>query len=189
MRRLLTSVLLAAVAAVGCGNEPSAPPATHVREGDPVERVRFPRFGASLEVPRSADLQRAARPGVFRLYLGEPVVSMFAYPRKEQIPRSRTELTAARRRLVKEVKRRDPDYELRSSRITELAGGRVVELLGDQVISRAELRTRSVHVYKRRAEYVIELLAPVEEFERTDREVFQPLLRSLKLSGVVKRRA
>lgn len=185
----MLTTLFAAAALPGCGNDRAEPPATSVRGGDAVERVEFPRFGARLEVPRSAELQPTPRPGVFRLYLGEPVISMFAYPRKEQIPRGGRELAAARRRLVKEVKKRDPDYELRNARLTEVAGARAVELVGDQTISRADLRTRSVHVYKRKAEYVIELLAPVEEFDRTNREVFEPLLRSLKLSGVVKARA
>ena len=179
-------MLLAAAALPACGNERAEPPTTHVRGADPVERVKFPRFGAELEVPKSAELQRTPRPGVFRLFLGEPLVSMFAYSRKEEIPRGRADLAAARRRLIKEVKKRDPDYELRSSRITELAGAKAVELVGDQTISRGLLRTRSVHVYKRRAEYVVELLGPVGEFDRTNREIFVPLLRSLKLSGVVK---
>ena len=179
-------MLLAAALLPACGNDRAEAPATHVTAADPVERVEFPRFGAELEVPRTAELQRTPRPGVFRLFLGEPLVSMFAYPRKEEIPRKRDDLMAARRRLIKEVKKRDPDYELRRSRLTELAGANAVELVGDQSISRGELRTRSVHVYKRKAEYVIELLAPVEEFERTNSEVFAPLLRSLKLTGVVK---
>jgi hypothetical protein len=182
-------MLLIAAPLAACGNDRAEAPATHVTGEDAVERVEFPRYGAELEVPRSAELQRTPRPGVFRLFLGQPLVSMFAYPRKEQIPRKPGELRTARRRLVKEVRKRDPDYRLRRARVTEVAGANAIELLGDQTISRGELRTRSVHVYKRKAEYVVELLAPVEEFERTNSEVFEPLLRSLELSGMIKRRA
>ena len=179
-------MLLVAFALASCGNERGEVPAIRVGANDPVERQSFPRYGVRVSTPRTASIQQTEPPGVFRLFLGQPLVSMFAYRRKEQIPRNRGELRTARRRLIKEVERRDPDYSLRSSRLTELAGGKAIELVGDQTISRGRLRTRSVHVYKRRAEYVIELLAPPAHFERTNRDVFAPLLRSLKLSGVVK---
>ena len=185
--RPLAILLPLALALASCGNERAEAPASRVAGNDPVKRVEFPRYGVQVSVPTTASVERTARPGVFRLFLGQPLISMFAYPREEQIPRERDDLKVARRRLLKEVKRRDPDYELISSRLTELGGARAIELLGDQRISRGQLRTRSVHVYKRDAEYVIELLAPLAEFDRTDREVFEPLLRSLELSGKVKR--
>lgn len=186
MRLLAALTLLLALGLASCGNDPSEPPEIRVSGNDPVKRVRFPRFGVAVSVPRTAELQRRPRPGVFRLYLGEPLVSMFAYRRKEQIPRGGSQLRAARRRLIKQVKQRDPDFEVRSSSLTEIGGAKAVELVGNQVISGARLRTRSVHVYKRKSEYVIELLAPVRDFARTDRAVFEPLLRSLELSGDVK---
>ena len=178
-------MLLPVLALASCGNERAEVPATHVSGDDPIKRLDFPRYGVEVSVPESAAVQRTARPGVFRLFLGQPLVSMFAYRRKEQIPRDRGELRLARKRLIKEVERRDPDYELRSSGLTELGGAKAVELVGDQTVSRGRLRTRSIHVYKRKAEYVIELLAPIAQFQRTNREVFDPLLRSLKLSGIV----
>ena len=185
--RPLAILLPLALALASCGNERTEVPASRVVGNDPVKRVEFPRYGVQVAVPTTASVERTARPGVFKLLLGQPLISMFAYPRNEQIPRDRDALGVARRRLLKEVERRDPDYELVSSRLTELAGARAIELVGDQTISRGRLRTRSVHVYKRNAEYVIELLAPPAEFNRTDREVFEPLLRSLKLSGKVER--
>ena len=36
-------------------------------------------------------------------------------------------------------------------------GARAVELVGDQRLSKGRLRTRSLHVYKGKAEYVIEM--------------------------------
>jgi len=179
--------LLPALALASCGNERAEAPASRVAGNDPVKPLKFPRYGVEVSVPTTASVQRTARPGVFRLFLGQPLVSMFAYRRKEEIPRRRKDLQVARRRLIKEVERRDPDYELGSSRLTELAGAKAIELVGDQTISRGRLRTRSVHVYKRDAEYVIELLAPPTEYERTSREVFEPLLDSLKLSGKVQK--
>jgi hypothetical protein len=186
LRPLAKLLLLAALGLAACGNDRAEVPATRVVGEDPVKRLKFPRYGVEVSVPTTASVQRTARPGVFRLFLGQPLVSLFAYPRREEIPRRERDLRVARKRLIKEVKRRDPDYELLSSRLFDLAGAKAIELVGDQTISRGRLRTRSVHVYKRDAEYVIELLAPPAEFERTDQDVFGPLLRSLKLSGEVK---
>jgi hypothetical protein len=186
VRQLVLPSLLCALALAACGYERAEAPEIRVASDAPLDRLEFPRYGVVVSVPRSLPLQRRPRPEVFRLYLGEPFASMFAYRRRERIPRRPAELAAARRRLIREVKERDPGFEVRTSRLTEVAGGKTVELIGDQTISRGRLRTRSVHVYKGNAEYVIELLAPVREFERSDREVFRPLLRSLRLSGEVK---
>jgi hypothetical protein len=178
--------LLLVLALPACGHERTEAPEIEVASNDPVDRHEFPRYGVVVSVPRSLPLQRRPRPEVFRVYLGQPFVSMFAYRRRERIPRRPGELAAARRRLIREVEERDPGFDLRRSRLTEVAGGKTVELVGDQTISRGQLRTRSVHVYKGGAEYVIELLAPVGEFARMDREVLRPLLASLRLSGEVR---
>ena len=184
--RLLVPLLAVAVGAAGCGNDAAESPVVRIGADAPVKRVEFPRLGIELTVPKEAPLERRARPGVFRLFLGEPFISMFAYAREEQIPRKAGQLKAARRRLVKEVEGRGREFELRSSKLTEVDGAKAVELVGDQTIMRARLRTRSVHVYKRKAEYVIELLAPGRDFARIEREVFGPMLSSLSLSGEVK---
>ena len=186
MRPLAILLLVPLAALAACGNERAEAPTAGVAGGGSVKPLEYPRYGVEVSVPSTASVQETEPPGVFRLFLGEPLVSMFAYSRKEQIPRKPEELRQARRRLIKEVERRDPDYELRSSRITEVAGAKAIELVGDQTISRGLLRTRSVHVYKRKAEYVVELLAPPEKFRSTDREVFDPLLDSLKLTGKIK---
>ena len=184
--RLLAPLLAAALGPAACGNEAADSPVVRIGADAPVKRVDFPRQGIELTVPKGAPLERRERPGVFRLFLGEPFISMFAYARKEQIPRKVGELKVARRRLIKEVEGRGHRFELRGSRLTEIDGAKAVELVGDQTIMRARLRTRSVHVYKRKAEYVIELLAPEADFARIEREVFDPMLRSLILSGEVK---
>ena len=184
--RLLPSTLAAVFGFAGCGNEAAERPVVQIGPDAPVERVSFPRVGAKLTVPAGAPLERRRRPGVLRLSLGEPFISVFAYKRTEQIPRSPGELKAARRRLIGEVERRGRTFELRSSRLTEVAGAKAIELVGDQTILGGSLRTRSVHVYKRNAEYVFELLAPPRDFDRLERDVFDPLLRSLSLSGKLK---
>jgi hypothetical protein len=140
----------------------------------------------SLSLPRSVPVVRKSAPGVFKATSGEWLVSAFAYRRREQIPRDRTEVEQARRRLVAETRRRDRRYRLRRSRTMRLAGARAIELIGDQTISRARLRFRSLHVFKGNAEYVIELAAPPREVRAAGRLLFDPVVRSLRVTGRIR---
>ncbi len=126
---------------------------------------------------------------MFRAGLGEPFVSAFAYRRAEQVPRNARELAAARRRLVRVTEGRDSGYRLIRSRATEVDGARAVELLGEQTLGRTRLRIRSLHVYRGRAEYVIEIggaARPVRPLRpRASPRVIE---RTLDVSGRVARR-
>ena len=184
---VLLCLFLAALAGAGCGNERrdrlelEAEPAkkTVVRE--------FPRAGVELELPENVTIRETDPPGVFYGSFGATVVSVFAYRRREQLPETDGQLRRALRRLKRATRDRDPDYRLRDSRTTRVAGSRAVELVGDQKLGTQALRTRSVHVYKGKAEYVLELLSPREDFARLDRELFEPALESVRLSGRVRR--
>ena len=166
-----------------CGAERANRPSTTVRPGDPTRRVSYPRVGLSLALPRNAFAQRRRSPGVFRAPVGQSFVAAFAYRRSEQLPRNRRELEAARRRLVREVNGRSRAFRLLSSRRTRVAGAPALELVGDQTIARSRLRTRSLHVFKGRGEYVIDMLAPVSEFPASNRNFFSPVVRSLRVTG------
>ena len=184
--RLLVS-LLAAAAATGCGAERTEAPNVGVRPGEPTKEVRYPGAGITAAVPARFRAVDRPRPGVFRVVIADAVIAAHAYRRKEQLPRSTAALGRARRGLVAEVRRRDGDFELESSRVTEVDGARAVELRGDQTLGQERVRTRSVHVYKGSAEYVLELIAPSARFAELDRNAFSPMLRSLELTGEVRR--
>jgi hypothetical protein len=126
---------------------------------------------------------------VFRSSLGESFIAGFAYRRAEQLPRNGQELEAARRRLVQQIEKRDRHFRLVRSRPTRAAGARAVEVVGDQRIAHGRFRTRSLHVYKGRGEYVVDMLAPAAEFARVNRTFFEPALRSLRLTGQIERRS
>ena len=95
------------------------------------------------------------------------------------------ELEGAKDRLVEAVKVRDPDYRVRSAAVTEVAGAPAIDVEGEQVLSRRDLRTRSVHVFTGGVEYVIEAIAPPEDYDLVERRVMDPLLDSLELEGEV----
>jgi hypothetical protein len=176
-----------AVALAACGAEQAGPPKTSVSKGDPTHRVRYPQAGISLRVPVVAGIERRRYPGVVKVSVGQAFIAVFAYRRREQVPRSGADLGAARRRLVAQVHRRNLHFRLIRSKPTRVAGARAIQLLGDQTISRARLRTRSLHVFKGDGEYVIDMLAPVAEFRAANRTFFSPAARSVRVSGRVRR--
>jgi hypothetical protein len=171
----------------GCGNDRAPVTAGPPAPSERTRELRFARAGMRLDLPVNLDVTRDLKaPAVFRASLGEPFVSAFAYPRKEQLPRNAKELGQARKRLADTTRNRDPTYRLASARATEVAGGRAVELMGEQTLSRRRLTVRSIHVYKGRAEYVIEIAAPVRQFPRFDRGVTPLIQRTLRVTGRVR---
>jgi hypothetical protein len=189
MRR---SALVAACAVLvwvfgACGAERARKPKSAVEPGDRFHRISYPLSGLSLSLPVEASVERRRYPGVLRASVGESFIAVFAYRRREQIPRRAGELGAARRRLVAQVRRRSRRFRLIRSRVIRVARAPAIQLLGDQTISRSRLRTRSLHVFKGRGEYVIDMLAPVDRFRATNRVFFSPAARSLKVTGRIKR--
>jgi hypothetical protein len=182
----LAVVLAAALAA--CGAERSAPPAATVGKDTPTKRHRFAPAGVEITLPETSTVIRHKAPAVFRAGLGQAYLAVFAYRRAEQLPRGARELRAARRRLVREIRRRDRRFKVASSRSIRVAGARAVEVVGEQRIAHGTFRTRSLHVYKGRGEYVIDMLAPTAEYARVSRTFFEPALRTVRLSGKIERR-
>lgn len=189
MRPAACVLLALAALAAGCGTErqPAADP-TAVAAPGAAEQVRFRSVGMSFEAPRNWELRDREAPQVFSLSSGAAFVTGFAYERDEPLPDTDAELEAAERRLVREVRGRDEEFDLARSRTTEVAGSRAIEVRGTQVLSNRKLATRSVHVFEGRVEYVLEAIAPPgADFRRTDRQVLGRLLRSLRLTGRVRR--
>jgi hypothetical protein len=183
----ILTVALASLAA-GCGADRVSPPPSFLPPDEGLNTVRFAKAGMRVGAPAGATVDERTAPGVFRMSYADWFISGFAYRRREQLPRSSRELRAARTRLVREVRRRDRSYRLVGARLTRAAGAPAIELVGDQVLSKSRLRTRSVHVYKGRAEYVLEMVAPARSFDLLD-DTFDRVAASLRVSGRVQRRS
>lgn len=187
MRRFVATLLFA-LALAGCGAERAATPdplRVHAPEGE--VSLSYPTAGVKLTAPANWGRRRGELPRVATFSSGLAAVAVWAYARDEPIPRGREELVAARRRLVREVRRRDPRFRLERARGTRVAGAPAIGLLGEQAVAGQRLRTRSAHIFRGEAEYVVELLAPPGSFALADRGVMEPLLRSLSLSGRVRK--
>jgi hypothetical protein len=105
----------------------------------------------------------------------------WAYARAEPLPRRGPALDSAREALAAEVMRRDPRFQPAGSRVLDVAEAPAVEVTGSQTVSKRRLRVRSVHLFRKGMEIVVEALAPPGEFAGVDAEVLEPLLRSLRL--------
>jgi hypothetical protein len=188
MRRLAAWALAASLLlASGCGNDRVESGSLFDPEPGKVNQgLSYPDAGLKMNVPKEFDVKASTAPQLFRASLDASFISGFAYRRKEQLPKSREDLVAARRRLVDAAKKRDKAFRLTSSRLTRVDGAPAIELLGDQTIFRGRLRLRSLHVYKGNAEYVIELVAPVAAFAKLERSSFPGIRKSLKVTGKVK---
>jgi hypothetical protein len=184
----LAVVALAAAVLGGCGRERIQAADLEFEAAKDTRLVAYPDVGMRFRAPSNVRLIRRPAPGVFRGGAGDAFLSGFAYRRAEQLPRNRRELAAARRRLVAATRKRGRGYRLTSARSIRVGGAQAVELLGDQRISNARLRTRSLHVYRGRAEYVIEVAADLKSFASLDRTVYRPIRRSLRVTGRIRRR-
>ena len=187
LRRAAPALCVLALALTGCGAERASLPSFGLPEDAEFERTRFARAGLTLDLPVGMAVQRRRPPGVFRATRADWYVAAFAYRRKEQLPRTRRELSTARRRLVRQVRRRDRRYRLVRARDARVGGARAVELLGDQRVSGARLRIRSLHVFRRSAEYVVEMAAPAAQFAGLNRVIFRRVARSVRVTGRIRR--
>ncbi|HEV2724438.1 MAG TPA: hypothetical protein VGV10_07370 [Thermoleophilaceae bacterium] len=189
MRRHAASALTACLlAAAGCGNDRvSSGSLFDVPKGKATRTLSYPQAGLKVTVPKEFDVKASTPPQLFRASLNAAFISSFAYRREEQLPKTREDLVAARRRLVDAAKKRDKTFRLKSDRLTKVDGAPAIELLGDQTIFKGRLRLRSLHVYRGNGEYVVELVAPVAAFARLDRASFPTIRRSLEVTGKVKK--
>ena len=178
--------MLVFLAPAGCGNERSpAPELSAEPAAEETQALDYPAVGLRLELPRNFTVQETERPGVFRATFGPASVSAYAYRRREEVPGNEKELQNAAERLEKATQERSSSFELSRSHTLEVDGARAIELIGRQTISQSRLRTRSLHIFKGKAEYVIELLAPPDEFERLDESVTELIRSSLEITGKV----
>ena len=178
--------MLCAALLVACGEEPDAPPRVfEVKEPQGTTDADFPAAGMSFTRPTNWHLRGREAPGVFELVSGEVVVAGWAYPREEPLPATEAELEPAKDRLIEAIEERDPDYRFLRVTTGQVAGAPAIDVTGEQVLSKRELRTRSVHVFKGEVEYVIESLAPSADHALVERRVLDPLLESLELEGEV----
>jgi hypothetical protein len=117
---------------------------------------------------------------MFRFSSGAGEVSGWAYQRTEPLPADDAALVAAKDALVAEASKRNGTLKVERSGTRKVAGAPAVEIVGTQTINGRPVRSHSVHFFRDGYEYVVEALAPEEEFPVADKGVLEPLLRTLR---------
>jgi hypothetical protein len=178
-----TAALTLAPALSGCGNDRTEPP--NVGRIPPPTGFRdqtFIKEGLYFKAPRNwRVIEGDAQYQVATVAVGDAQIGVWRYPRTEPLPETRSQLAAARKALLAQVKNRDPTFKLQSSRLVQKEGLNGVELIGTETNQGQTRMVRSLHAYGRKAEVVVDAFAPPADFARVDGETFGPLARSLKL--------
>ena len=175
-------LVLATVAAAGCGRERVDPPDT-VRPAAPqgTGEEAFPKDGLTLERPGNWPFRAGRPPLVASTSNGTATVALWRYLRSEPLPSEDEQLEAAQASLEQAVKARDATFALERSTRLEVDGAPAIELRGIETIAGRKRRVRSTHVYAKEAEIVLDAYAAVEDFDRVDSAVFDPIVKSLRI--------
>ena len=177
----LTALLLVLLLSA-CGRE-RIPVPDAVRPAVPrgVEIGSYPEYGVSFQAPGGWGLRKGPLPLLSTANSGSAVIAVWRYDRAEPLPRSRSDVDAARNRLVEAIKIRDKTFEVASSRRTKVDGAPAVEVAGTGTIEGNRRRIRSTHVYAKGSEVIVDTYAAPEDFDRVDRAAFRPVVDSLKI--------
>ena len=175
-------VLAAALPAGGCGNERQPPPdVLEPAKPTGLSVVRLSRNGVRFLAPSNWIVRPGAKPLVATVSSGEATVAVWAYERSEKLPKSGKDLSGARARLISAVRKRD-----RTARIvgaTRIHIGKIpgIELIALERVGRERRKVRSTHLYHQGFEIVVDAFAPPRSYNRVNRQVFTPLLKTLQL--------
>ena len=181
MRRRLAVMLAGSLTLAGCGRERIEPPDT-VRPASPVGTAEeaYPKDGLFLERPGNWPFRAGRAPLVASTSNGTATVALWRYLRSEPLP-TEDQLATAQDSLEQAVKARDGSFDLERSTRIEVDGARGIELRGTETNAGRKRKVRSLHVYAKQAEVVLDAYAAPEDFDRVDREVFDPIATSLRI--------
>jgi hypothetical protein len=172
-----------AAAGAGCGNSRNQPTGLS-QLGAPVSLVNFVASSGDVSFgrPSTWSVSGGTLPKVAQISSGGAVATVFAYPRTD-LPQDALGAEVSRERLLASLERRAPSFEVERSRVRRVDGAVAVEIVGRGRVAGRRVKTKSVHVYKGAAEYVIDAFARPKQFERADTEAFEPLLATINLGG------
>jgi hypothetical protein len=182
MRR---SALVFAVAAAlaGCGNGRARVPDT-ATPGPPLgtNAAAYPQAGLRFGAPAGWHVEPGRAPLVTTITTGRATIAVWRYPRTEPLPATGAQLEQARAALLAAAKARDASFAEHRTTVTRVDGRPAIVVRGTETLAGQPRTVRSTHVYAFGGEVVVDAFAPARDFARVDRQVFGPLVRSLRLS-------
>jgi hypothetical protein len=183
-RRLLSLALLAlALPLASCGNE-RVRPSGLAKLGPPTSFASYSNASGdvSFGYPSTWTVSNGRFPQVAQISSGKAVAAIYSYPRTD-LPSDAAAVTASRKRLLRSLRERAPGFRVQGSHLSEVDDAPAVEILGSGRVGGQRVETRSVHVFKGSAEYVIDAYAAPGTFERANTIAFEPLLATIRLGG------
>jgi hypothetical protein len=168
-----TAVPNAAVPAVPSGYTGAGFPAVGIRFSFPSNWTRL-GFGLPLDATISS---------------GPAVVALWRFARSGPQPSDRLQLAQARNRLISAARTRDRSLVVIRSKLTRIDGAPTIVLDATETNSGRPQRVRSIHIFVRGGEIVLDEYAPPNQFHTVDHDVFSPLNHSVVLPGTRASRA
>jgi hypothetical protein len=184
VRTSALAVLASSLAVAACGNERTPAPDTATPlppQGTAL--VRYPAAGVRFATPGRWDRAAGQAPLVATVSSGRATVAVWRFPRAEPLPSSAEDLRRARRTLLAAARARDPSFRSQGVTNRRIGDLRALEVRGTGTVEGQPRAVRSLHLYGFDGDVVVDALAPPAQFGRVDREVFGPLLRSVRLSA------
>ena len=183
MTRRTCIALTASLVLAGCGSaKKKAPDTTQVKTGEGTVTVTVPEAGVSFKAPGAWRRQKGKPPLVYAVQTGQATLALWRYPRTEQLPTTHSALSDAKKALVKQIRRRDPTFNVAKAKLLHVGTKRAVQVLGTGAIAGNRRTIRSTHIYTEKAEFVVDAYAPPTVFDRVDAQVFAPVLDSLQIA-------
>ena len=178
-RRLLSIVAFPIVLVAACGNsrtEVSGPSTAAAPAG--FHDYSTTRGAVAFRIPNNWTVVRSNAPLIVLISSGPSTVALWRYPLRRPPPAS---LPLARAQLIAAARARDHSFEMIRSSVFTIDRAGAVELDAIEQIGAARRRVRSLHVFTRGGEVVLDEYAPVAQFHAVDHAVFSPLKHSLRL--------
>ena len=176
------AVLTLALAGAGCGNQRQhAPDITGSPKPAQATKLVYPGAGVTFSAPRNWYPGGGKEPLVVALVSGRAGVAVWRYPRKEPIPKTKSELDQAQANLSDALRSRGRSVQVESTNVVDVNGAKGIQVVATERIAGEPRRVRSTHFFDHRAEVVFDAYAPPGDFARLDGAVFQPLLQSVRL--------
>ena len=182
LARHLAAAAALAAALTGCGNSrtPVPDPAVPLAPSG-FHPLTYTSQHLALSAPSNWIVSRSRAPLVSIVSSGDAVVAVWRFPRTAEVPADQGALQAALLALLHLARQRDRTLQVIRSRTMTFDHVPAVEVDDFQHIGGQLRRVRSLHLFVRGAELVLEQYAPPSEFHTVDHEAFSPIRRSLRL--------
>jgi hypothetical protein len=181
-----TLTLLALGVLGGCGTSRApVPDLSSVQPAGGVRAVAYLHDRLLFNAPAHWAVQTGSAPLVVTLGSGPALIAIWRFRRSlsQPLPADIAAQKRALSGLIDAARARDPTFRVIASAVIVLNGVPGVELDALETISGRVRRVRSTHLYANHSELVVDEYAPQALFHGVDRQIFSPLLHSVRLIG------